>query len=280
LGTLDAMRRLALTCFVVCVVGCASAKDGGSGGPTDASSSSGNPDGHGGQGTIDAPGASAADANSCSHQPCTLAPQCGCAAGMSCDLDGANLATGGTVCRAAGAGTEATLCTADTDCKVGNSCVGGRCRDLCATDNDCKSGAGALCIIQVQFGNPPQDIPGAKVCTTDCDATSKTPAGCPATWGCHVYIETGGAMRNLTDCEPGPASGGGIGATCTSNASCQPGNDCIALTQGGVTTNQCRPSCICPNLNCNAGTCPSGGGSCHAFNPAATIGTREYGTCF
>jgi hypothetical protein len=263
------MMRPALALLVVCL-GCASAKSGAGGGDPDAKVGSGTPDG---------PGVTAPDANSCAHQPCSLSPQCGCAAGMACDLDDMNLATGGTACRAAGPGTEATTCNADAQCKAGTGCIGGRCRPWCNGDTDCTSGSGALCVIQVVFGTPSQDVPGAKVCTTDCDPTSKAPAGCPATWGCHIYQEQDGAKRLLTDCDAGGA--GGAGASCMTNGSsdCQPGMDCINVTRGTVTTAECHPSCLCPSGNCAAGSCPAGTGSCGAFSPKVTIGTREYGTC-
>lgn len=265
------MRRAAL--ILLCVVGCASARTGAGG---DAQGTGA--DSRGSGSGVDAPNVTV-DANNCAKQPCSLTPQCGCAAGSACQLDNANLATGGTTCEAAGTGTESTTCSADTTCEAGHGCIGGRCRTWCASDTDCTSGPGALCIIQVVYGTPQMNVPGATVCTTDCDPSSKTPAGCPSTWGCHVYQESGGAMRYLTDCDP--AGGGGAGASCMTNgnADCQAGMDCINVTRSGVTTAECHPSCICPNNNCAAGTCPAGTGSCQAFSPVVKIGTREYGTC-
>jgi hypothetical protein len=234
-----------------------------------------------GSGTPDGNGSGSADANSCGHQPCSLAPQCGCATGSACDLDDNNLATGGTVCVTAGTGNEATTCTGDTACAAGYTCVGApaRCEKWCAGDGDCTSGPGALCIINIVYGSPQMNVPGATVCTTDCDPSSKTPAGCPSTWGCHIYSESGGAMRLVTDCDP--AGAGGAGASCATNGSrdCQAGMDCINVTRSGVTTPECHPSCICPGNNCAAGSCPVNTGSCQAFSPTVTIGTREYGTC-
>jgi hypothetical protein len=266
------MRSLGLA-IVLCVAACASAKsgsgaDGGSGTGTDAAN-----------GTADAPTNNQPDANSCGKQPCSLAPQCGCAAGKACDLDPNNLATGGTVCATAGNGGEANTCTTDGDCKPGYTCVGSpaRCEKWCGGDSDCTSGPGALCIINIVYGNPQMNVPGAMVCTTDCDPSASAPAGCPATWGCHVYQEQTGAKRYLTDCDP--SGGVGAGGTCTGNPSCVPGEDCITVTRGGVPSNECHPSCICPSNNCAAGSCPAGTGSCQAFTPAVMIGTREYGTC-
>ncbi len=259
---------LLVVCLAGALVSCASATSnpgGGDGGGADAHA--GGPDSK----------LAAPDANTCSHQPCSLAPQCGCAAGSACDLDPTMFAAGATTCRAAGPGGETTLCTADTDCAAGHSCIGGRCQTWCGSDGDCTTGAGAICVVQVTFGTPAMNIPGAIACSTDCDATSAAPAGCPATWGCHIYQEQGGAMRFLTDCDPGGA--GGPGATCASSADCKPGSDCINVTRGTTTTSECHPSCICTGGNCATGTCPGGAGSCGAFAPKVMVGTREYGAC-
>jgi hypothetical protein len=258
--------------IAVMLAACASARTGagGDGGGTGTGTGDG-----GGTGT-GADAKTAPDANTCAKQPCSLAPQCGCAAGSACQLDDNNLATGGTTCLAAGSGDDATTCTSDTQCKAGHGCIGGRCRTWCAGDGDCTTGPGALCIIGVVYGSPQMSVPGATTCTTDCDPSSKTPAGCPATWGCHVYQEAMGQKRYLTDCDP--AGTVGAGGTCTNNASCQAGMDCIQVNRGGTITNECHPSCICPSGNCAAGTCPAGS-TCMAFTTKVMIGTREYGVC-
>ena len=218
------------------------------------------------------------DANNCSKQPCSLSPQCGCATGMACDLDGTDLANGATTCRAAGAGTETTTCSAVEDCAAGYGCIGGRCRLWCTTDNDCP-GAGGECLVGVVFGTNQTPVPGATTCTTDCDPTSSAPSACPATWACHVY-QNQTTMAYLTDCDSAPASGGGNGASCDTNgnADCAPGYDCIALTQGSTTTNECLQTCVCPGGNCAAGLCNSG--SCNGFQTPVVIGGTTYGVCF
>src|SRR4051812_18816481 len=75
---------------------------------------------------IDAPVGGQPDAmmNSCSKQPCSIVPQCGCTAGMACDLDGTMLATGGTACRTAGPSGPNGSCAAVTDCAAGDICLG------------------------------------------------------------------------------------------------------------------------------------------------------------
>jgi hypothetical protein len=271
--TAAALRGLAILVLAIAAAGCASARGAGGGdggGGSDAGSNG-----------VDASMApdGAADANTCAMQPCSLTPQCGCGSGMACYLDGTSTSTTTvTVCNAAGAGTETSTCTGSSGCAPGYDCFGGRCLRWCATDTDCP-GAGGLCIVHIIDGNQ-NNIPGAITCTTDCDPTSSAPTACPATWACHIYQDTT-TMALLTDCDPAPASGGGKGALCDTNGNrdCAPGLDCIALTQGGTTTNECLQSCVCPGGNCAAGTCTLGG-SCNGFQTPAVIGGTTYGTCF
>ncbi|MCE9577466.1 MAG: hypothetical protein K8W52_30235 [Deltaproteobacteria bacterium] len=271
------LQRLFLFACVAAMVGCASAKtnatsDGapGADGDTTADAPPNTPDG-------------SPDALVCAKTPCSMVPQCGCGANMACDLDTSMLATGATACRNAGIGTEETTCVAAATCTAGYGCIGGHCRKWCTDDTTCTGGSGAICVIQVVFGNPPMNVPGATTCSTDCDPTSATPVGCPATWGCNVYYSNPDGVvgnaddKNFTDCDAVKAGAGGAGATCTTNGDCQATMDCISFTNG---TMSCHPTCLCPSGNCAAGTCPSGTGSCHAFTPSAQIGTREYGTCF
>jgi len=266
--------RLLLVAFLsaVVTVGCAKAtlvdSDGGDDGGGDAAEDAGD---------------DAIDASTCATQPCDILTQCGCEATPQtpvCDLDFQNLATGATKCRANNFdGDETTTCTMAATCAALHVCVGGRCRKYCDSDDDCP-GAGGLCIVNLTYNN--MDIPGAVTCTTDCVPTSTANPTCPAGWGCHVYYYDPDAMvtgdeRYLTDCAAAPASGGGVGASCTTNANCQPGLDCVTLNPGGT---QCRPTCMCQPGNCAAGSCPAGSGSCHSFAPEVIIGTQTYGSCF
>lgn len=224
--------------------------------------------------------------STCARQPCDILTQCGCEATPNtpvCDLDFANLATGATKCRADNFhGTETTTCTMATTCAADHVCVGGRCRMYCDDDNDCP-GAGGLCIIALNASGAP--IPDApKTCTTDCVPSQTANPTCPTGWACHVYQDNpdgstmpNGDERYLTDCDAPPGTGGGVGAACTGNPSCQPGLDCVTLNPGG---NQCRPSCMCPGGNCAAGACTAGSGSCHGFTTPVVIGAVTYGTCF
>jgi hypothetical protein len=224
------------------------------------------------------------DAMSCARTPCDILSQCGCESASTtpvCDLDFNQLPVGATKCRASTLnGTETTTCMATNTCGPLHVCVGGRCRKYCDDETDC-AGPGGLCLIDLTYGNPAMNIPNApKTCTTDCNPVAATNATCPAGWACHIYVEdptpgTNGDEVFLTDCNV--AGGVAIGAACTSNASCNPGSDCVTLNPGG---NQCRPSCLCPSGNCAAGTCPSGSGSCRAYTNPPIIGGVTYGVCF
>ncbi len=229
------------------------------------------------QGTADA-------ASTCAKQPCDLYAQCGCQAGWACDLDGANLATGDTKCRGVSTqGTEASSCTANEGCAAGYTCLGspGQCRHYCEDDTACASnGPGALCLIQITYGTGGTPVPGATTCTKSCDPTATVqPATCPPNMACHIYVDDpdgtfgNGDERFLTDCTNKPASGGTNGATCSTNSDCAPGFDCIALTSGGTTTNQCKQTCAYPSGACGTGTCTQ-------FNdPQPVVGGTTYGVC-
>lgn len=219
--------------------------------------------------------------NGCSKQPCSLSPQCGCPTNQACDLKNSELSTGGTECRAVNtAGTDTSTCTAPETCASGYVCLGspGQCRRWCVGDNDCP-GAGSLCLLEVTYtgGNT---VPGAVTCSKNCDpAGNVNPTGCPTGWGCHVYADDpdgtfgNGDERFLTDCTPTPATGGGDGATCTSNNSCAAGYDCISLTSGGTTTMQCKQTCVYGGGVCATGTCQ------RFAEPRPVIGGVEYGVC-
>jgi hypothetical protein len=224
-----------------------------------------------------------ANTGSCPTQPCDLVEQCGCPTGEACDLNGAELATGGTECRGVNAqGQEASTCSNVEDCASGYVCLGsnpGQCRKYCATDTEC-TGAGSLCLIQITYGTPSMDVPGAKTCTKDCDPVDTlNPTGCPTNMGCHIYVDdpdgslgssgASGDERWLTDCTS--AGGGTDGADCSANGSrdCAAGYDCVNLGGNSV----CKQNCVYPG-----GTCAVGG--CTRYSaPRPVVGGIEYGVC-
>lgn len=271
------MRRLVVAVLVLLVAACAKGSVAG--------------DGDGGVDTavpVDATDApiDAIDAAACATAPCDIYDQCGCEsmAGYVCDLDPDLFATGGTECRQNLLnGTELTACSRNSTCSALHSCVGQRCRKYCMTDDDCP-GAGGLCVIRPTAPGG-GEIPGVVMCTSDCvPSQANNNATCPMGWACHIYVDDptpldppGADSRWLTDCGPPPASGGGVGAACTSHNSCAPGLDCVTLNPGGQ---QCRPTCTCPGGSCAAGACAPGSGSCRGFTTPVVIGGVTYGSCF
>lgn len=218
-------------------------------------------------GTIDA------NTGTCPKSPCALVEQCGCTSPQVCDLDSAQFPSGGTECRdVLTPGTEDDTCASVFDCAAGYVCVGDSCRKYCNEDTDC-SGPGGICLVQLQYGGG-NDIPGAVVCTVDCQPNLVTGNSCPAGYGCHLYyydpdgVADNGDEVNITDCDPPPASGGALNASCTTNDQCNPGLDCITVNG----TPQCKYTCTLPG-----GTCPSG--TCQGFTDPAIVGGVEYGVC-
>src|SRR5687768_9039538 len=71
-------------------------------------------------GPIDA----AIDGNSCSAQPCTILPQCGCGGTQACDVDTSD--SMGAACRSVLVeGNETATCSALDRCAKGYVCLGG-----------------------------------------------------------------------------------------------------------------------------------------------------------
>ncbi|HVV84277.1 MAG TPA: hypothetical protein VHE35_14490 [Kofleriaceae bacterium] len=239
-----------------------------------------------GAGTVDAPAAIDAPgldagidaANACSHQPCSILPQCGCEQTPStpvCDLDFDMPAGAATKCRAdMFGGTEGTTCSRATTCAAEYVCVG-RCRHYCDDDSDC-AGPGGLCIQPLEFDGAP--LPGIKLCTTSCAPSSTTNPLCPTGWGCHLYREDSGDRRYFSECEPAPATGGDLGDACQVSKDCQAGLDCF--NDGSGMGLRCTANCLCPGGDCSAGVCPAGAGTCHGYTTPATLGTATYGRCY
>jgi hypothetical protein len=115
------------------------------------------------------------DANGCATQPCSLAPQCGCTAPLTCDIDFTDLM--GTACRAVNVpGTETSTCTTFSECAAGYVCAGGHCLKYCANDASCPQPRG-LCAIQITDGMGAA-IPGAVTCSSNCDPTNSAGGAC------------------------------------------------------------------------------------------------------
>jgi hypothetical protein len=225
---------------------------------------------------VDAP----VDGNGCTTQPCTLAPQCGCPANQSCDIDPTDLV--GNVCRAINVpGKDTNTCGSFSECDKGYVCIGDgthdTCKRYCTQNGDCGTPRGQ-CVIQLTDGStPPKDIPGAVVCSSNCDPATSAAAYCPASYKSAIFTATfGGTDHDISDCE--------IQGTGTQGTNC--------LVAGAGDDTKCNANYACTTLNgttfacrryCNRTTggteCAALGKTCIGFNPALTIGGTEYGVC-
>jgi hypothetical protein len=219
--------------------------DGGSGGASGSGSGSGGSDGSAAAPPPDASSSGDSGSGGTCVPPlpggaCGLTPQCGCAAGMTCDDDPSG--SGLTLCVSAGTEPAYRSCTTTSQCAVGLSCMDGACKPLCNTAADCL-GAGRTCD-QVRFEG--FAVPGWLVCSSACDPTNPG-----ASCGPGVTCLPGGATS--TDCV-GPAGGGTGPASCGPAFPCAPGYDCVYGADAG--TYDCHKWCKVGGSDCAAGeTC-------------------------
>jgi len=234
---------------------------GGAGGGGVSSSSSGGP---GSSSSSSASSASSASSSGmCAESPCKLVqPQCGCAAGQACAIDGSPQGT--RICVAAGSTPIGGTCTGN-ECVPGSLCVKttdtiSTCMKYCSTDSNCTA-PGGLCIITLNDGSSGQ-IPGVTLCTENCDPSTNT--GCPvAGTACGLAQESMGQMRLLTRC--GGSGVGTQGASCVDDTDCAPTFGCF-----NAGTTQCLKYC-----KVGGAACP-GGATCTSLG---MIGNTTYGAC-
>jgi hypothetical protein len=220
----------------------------------------------------------APDANNCTTQPCTLAPECGCDTTMqlTCDIDRTTLSS--NICRHVNTpGRETSTCAAVGDCDIQYTCLGdGACHKFCSSNTDCGSPRGQ-CVIQVVDNNN-KAIAGAVICSSNCDPLASAASYCPPNDKCGIFTATfNGTDHDITDCEAQGA--GGQGSSCLISGSNPPNGDdtkCAAgqmcTTLNGTTFN-CRQICKYPT-----GACPSGT-ACTGFSTPLTIAGVTYGVC-
>jgi hypothetical protein len=218
----------------------------------------------GGASSSSSASSSASSSGQCLETPCKLVnPQCGCAAGEMCQIDGTT--SGAKECVAAGNVAIGAACTG-ADCSPGSICVNttpviDTCVKYCNTDTDCTA-PGGLCLITLNDGSS-GNIPGVTLCTENCDPA--TNIGCPvAGTGCQMAQESMGQMRLLTRCTE--AGSGTQGASCTDNGDCATTYGCF-----NAGTTQCLKYC-----KVGGAACP-GGLICSSLG---TIGSTEYGVCY
>lgn len=215
------------------------------------------------------------DANNCTMQPCTILPQCGCASGAACDVDGEDLEGGACRVVAPTAKGEGEACSSFTQCTAGNVCLSdGVCRKYCDADADCGQPRGKCVIDLVNNGTPLPNVP--PVCSSNCDPTNTAAGGCPAGKKCGVFLVTRmGVDHDITDCSTaGTQVQGGnceVGATNTGNdALCAADFMCTTLDNAAFN---CRRICNVAAPNCAGLTC------IEFEDPGLVIGGVEYGVC-
>jgi hypothetical protein len=230
-----------------------------------------------GDGTCDAPLEDQSNCpedcgSGCNDPICDLWLQCGCQTGQKCTIDGAS----NRDCLGAGTMAHGQICALDTDCVAGTICVGLsaqdlRCHQFCVSDTDCPgTGGGGVCIITLVDGN--QDpIPGATMCTSDCNPASTSPVGCPTGWACHLqYVdENQDTIPDffLTVCANDAGTGTGVGDCDNVTTFCAPGYWCY------TTWGDCIRTCRMGMSDCQAGM------TCLSYADPAIVGTTEYGYC-
>ncbi len=207
--------------------------------------------------------AASGSGGNCSESPCKVtSPQCGCANGQKCSLDGQGL----RVCIADGNVAVGQSCIGPI-CMAGSMCLGNQtfanCKKFCNTDSEC-SAPGGLCIIQVDDGN------GGSYketwCSENCDPVSGT--GCPlATGKCEIGQESTPPNRFFTTCLQ--AGSGVQGQTCNLITDCASGYGCINYNNQDVCAKWCKTS---------SPSCP-GATNCATFTTPMLIGSLEYGAC-
>ncbi len=230
-----------------------------------------------GDGTCDAPLEDASNCpadcgTNCSDPICDLWPQCGCQTGQKCSIDSAD----NHACMTAGSTPQSQPCAADGDCAAGTMCVGSsatdlRCHQFCVGDNDCPgTGGGGVCVISL-VDSAQQPIPGATMCTTDCNPAVLNPTSCPTGWACHLqYVDDNADTIPdffLTDCANDAGTAGEGGFCDNVSAFCAPGHWCY------TDFNECIRTCRVGMSDC------SGVQICQTYTDAAIVGTTEYGYC-
>jgi hypothetical protein len=200
-------------------------------------------------------------ASSCSpsQSPCDLFPQCGCAAGVACDVVTDDGTTG---CFASTGVDVGAPCSSPGSCKPGLTCyLMSTCKRLCKENGDCSSTPGSSCL-SVVTDNGASLVPNLKYCTDQCDLVAPG-SRCGPGAGCwplddlgvspgHSACYKAGASTDSCSTKPNECAAGWFCANKTCYKFCRPGvpTDC--------------PGTICRSL--------SGGNYYH-------VGTTAFGLC-
>jgi hypothetical protein len=160
-------------------------------------------------------------------------------------------------------------------------CLGGSafasCKKYCTDDVDCGAPRGKCIYTITSAGTALGGIPNA--CSSNCEPTDTTAAGCPPMMKCTLFAITKNMMSvKLADCSPAGTMVQGGDCTNPTNTStgvearCAKGYQCVKL--GAETTFKCRRICAAPGT-----TTGCGANMCTGFTDAHTIGAVTYGVC-
>lgn len=203
-------------------------------------------------------GSTGADAEDCKTAPptnmCGVSPQCGCAAGKTCDV----VSTGGSArCVAAGTKPMGHPCSATAECAAGMTCVFGTCHAFCSEDGErcAQRGTGACVQVKTTGG---EDVPNLAVCRVACEPYD------PATCGGAVCVID---RDGETECQSGGSRA--EGETCSPEEACGPGLGCV--TSDDAST--CRRWCRLGESDCGDGK------ACTGFDPEVVVRGEAYGSC-
>jgi hypothetical protein len=203
---------------------------------------------------------------------CDTSPQCGCAAGQTCNVT--SFGTGATSCVPAGSAGAWQACSQIGDCAAGLQCVFGACRPFCEVPADCNDRPGQQCQqVQAVYGQDggPADTPGMKICTAQC-ALEKPDAVC----GAGVTCVLDGS--SITNCYPTDGTGTGPGGCSQGHGeTCAPGYECVGVTDGQMVTSYgCYHWCRLGQAKLD---CPTSTWTCQALTNSPIVGSTTYGIC-
>lgn len=191
---------------------------------------------------------------------CGIAPQCGCTATETCDVQDS---AGNVACITAGKGAMGVPCATSAGCARGLTCMFGTCHELCGNPGGkCTSPKTSDCIAVKNTGGTA--VPNLNVCLVSCDLRDATACGGTTAVGTGVCMVDD---KGVTDCQ--------TGGTRTQGQVCTPTDDCgpalVCVTSAGNST--CRKWC-------RVGTNDCGGAIvCGGFSTKVMVGTTEYGAC-
>ncbi len=191
---------------------------------------------------------------------CGVAPQCGCTAIETCDVQDS---AGNVACITAGKGAMGTPCQSSAACGRGMTCSFGTCHELCGNPGGkCTSPKTSDCMqVKLQSGAA---VPNLAVCLVSCDLRDPNACGGTTASGTGVCVVDD---KGVTDCQEGGTKTNG--QACGAGAECGPALVCV--TSG--TTSTCRKWCRVGTNDCGGTT------ACGGFQTKIMVGSTEYGAC-